>query len=154
MSDQSPGAEQIPFAPGVFTWPADDPQLIGSRCESCGGMTFPAQEVCPRCGLEGMAEHLLPRRGRLYSWTTQGFLPKEPYAGGETPETFRPFGVGLVELDGGLRVEGRLTEADPEKLSFDMEVELDVVPFRREPGGEGEPDREVLVYVFKPVDAR
>ena len=149
MSDATP--EQFPFAPGVFTWPAERPQLIGSRCGQCEGLAFPAQEVCPRCGLEGMAEYELSRRGRLYSWTTQGFLPKEPYAGDETPKTFRPFGVGLVELEGGLRVEGRLTEADPEKLAFDMEVELDVIPFRHEAGEDGAPDREIMVYVFKPV---
>ena len=42
-----------------------------------------------------MTELLLPRRGTLVAWTTQGFLPKQPYAGDETAETFVPFGVGL-----------------------------------------------------------
>ena len=46
-----------------------------------------------------MERHLLPRRGRIWTWTTQEFLPKEPYAGGETAENFKPFGVALVQLD-------------------------------------------------------
>jgi uncharacterized OB-fold protein len=92
-----------------------------------------------------MERHLLARHGRLVTWTTQGFLPKEPYAGGETAETFRPFGVGLVELGGEVRVEGRLTEADPAKLRFDGEVELVVVPFRTDG------DTEVVTFAFKPV---
>ena len=62
-----------------------------------------------------------------WTWTTQEFLPKEPYAGGETMETFKPYGVGLVQLDDEVRVEGRLTESDVSKLAFDMEVELDEV---------------------------
>ncbi len=56
-------------------------------------VTFPAQASCPRCASTEMAEHLLPRRGTLWAWTTQEFLPG-PYAGGETSETFRPYGVG------------------------------------------------------------
>jgi len=103
-----------------------------------------------------MEEELLPRRGTLYAWTTQGFLPKAPYAGGETPETFKPFGVGLVELgEGVVRVEGRLTESNPEKLKFGMAVELVVVPFRFDPAGPADADghdTEVLVYAFKPVE--
>jgi uncharacterized protein len=135
----------IPFAEDVFTWPSDEPQLIGSRCEPCGAVTFPAEPSCPRCGALAMERHLLARRGRLVTWTVQRFLPKEPYAGGETAETFRPFGMGLVELGGEVRVEGRLTEADPAKLRFDGEVELVVIPFRTDG------DTEVVTFAFKPV---
>ena len=53
---------RVPVADGVFTWPADDPQLIGSRCTACGIVTFPAQDSCPRCASTDMAEHLLARR--------------------------------------------------------------------------------------------
>ena len=137
---------QTPFAPDVFTWPSDEPQLIGARCESCGAVTFPMHGSCPRCGTTDVTEHLLPRRGTLWTWTTQEFLPKEPYAGGETAETFRPYGVGLVQLGDEVRVEGRLTESDPARLQFGMEVELVVVPFRTDPDG-----TEVMVYAFAPV---
>jgi uncharacterized OB-fold protein len=93
-----------------------------------------------------MARRLLPRRGTLVSWTTQDFLPKEPYASGETAETFKPYGVGLVQLGDEVRVEARLTEADPTKLQFGMDVELVIVPFRTESDG-----TEVLVHAFAPV---
>ena len=112
---------QKALAPDVSTWPDENPQLIGSRCGDCGAATFPAQSRCPRCGRAKMSEVLLPRRGTLVTWTTQGFVPKLPYAGGETGETFTPFGVGLVQLDDVVRVEARLTESDPAKLRFGME---------------------------------
>ena len=72
----------LPVADGIFTWPADDPQLIGSRCARCGIVTFPTQDSCPRCASTDMEEHLLARRGRLWAWTTQHFPPPSPpYAG-------------------------------------------------------------------------
>lgn len=140
--------QRIPFAPGVFTWPADEPQLVGAKCPACAAVTFPKQGSCPRCGTPEMAEHLLPRRGTLWTFTTQEFLPKEPYASGETPETFRPYGVGLVQLGDEVRVEARLTEADATKLRIGMEMELVVVPFRTDDDG-----TEVMVHAFAPIEA-
>lgn len=137
---------QVPFADDVFTWPADKPQLIGSRCEECAATTFPMQASCPRCGSTAMAQRLLPRHGTLVTWTTQEFLPKEPYAGGETEETFVPFGVGLVQLGDEVRVEARLTEGNPEKLQFGMDMDLVLTPFRVEQDG-----TEVLTFAFAPA---
>jgi len=137
---------QVAFAADVFTWPSEQPQLIGGRCADCAAVTFPVQESCPRCGTPDMERHLLPTRGTLWTWTTQDFLPKEPYASGETPETFRPYGVGLVQLADEVKVEARLTESDPAKLHIGMEVELAIVPFRTDDDG-----TEVVTYAFAPV---
>lgn len=137
---------QIAFADEVFTWPSDEPQLIGARCDSCAAVTFPYQSSCPRCGDPAMDRHLLPRTGTLWTFTTQEFLPKAPYAGGETIETFRPYGVGLVQLGDEVRVEGRLTVSDPAELHIGMEVRLVVVPFRTDDDG-----TEVMVYAFEPA---
>jgi len=137
----------VPFAEGVFTVDADDPRLISARCPSCSAVTFPFQSACPRCGGLGMEEHLLPRTGSLWTFTTQEFLPKEPYAGGETAETFKPYGVGLVQLGDEVRVEGRLTESDPSKLRIGMEMEVVVVPFRVDDDG-----TEVTVFAFAPAE--
>ena len=142
---------RVPFAPGVFTWPSEEPQLIGGRCGPCAAVAFPVSTSCPRCGSTEISEHRLPRRGSLWTWTTQGFLPKEPYAGGETPETFQPYGVGVVQLGDEVRVEGRLTESDPDRLEIGMEMEVVVVPFRMERGADGEDDTEVMVFAFAPV---
>jgi uncharacterized OB-fold protein len=138
---------KVAFAPDVFTWPADEPQLIGGRCSRCEAVTFPQQASCARCGSVEVEAHLLPRRGTLWTFTTQEFLPKEPYAGGETAETFQPYGVGIVQLGDVVKVEGRLTEADVAKLEIGMEVELVIIPFRTDPDG-----TEVLTFAFAPVD--
>jgi uncharacterized OB-fold protein len=137
---------RVPVIEGLFTWPSDEPQLIGGRCGRCGMITFPAQESCARCSSTDMEEHLLPRRGRLWAWTTQDFPPPSPPYTGLTGEAFVPFGVGYVELDGEVRVETRLTEADPDALSIGMDMELVLVPFRTDDDG-----NEVVTFAFGPV---
>ena len=82
---------RLPVAEGLFTGLDGDPQLIGSRCTECGIVTFPAQDSCPRCASTAMAEHLLPRRGRLWAWTTQDFPPPSPPYTGPTGRDFVPF---------------------------------------------------------------
>jgi len=137
---------QVPIAPGLFTFPAEEPQLLGGKCASCGLVTFPRQASCARCSGQEMAEHPLPRRGRLWAWTTQEFPPPTPPYSGPTGEDFVPFGVGFVELDGEVKVESRLTVADPDVLRNGMEMELVIIPFRTDPDG-----TDVMTFAFRPV---
>lgn len=134
------------IAPDICTWPSENPQLLGARCHECQATTFPAQPRCPRCGKVTMSELALPRRGTLVAWTTQGFPPVVPYAGDPTGESFQPFGVGLVQLDDVVRVEGRLTESDPATLDFGMDVELAIVPFYTDEEG-----NEIMTFAFAPT---
>jgi uncharacterized OB-fold protein len=136
---------QVPVAEGIFTWPAEEPQLIGSRCTECGMITFPTQDSCPRCASTAMEDDLLARRGRLWAWTTQSFPPPPPYAG-PSGKDFVPFGVGYVELPGEVRVETRLTESDPGRLANGMEMELVIVPFRTDDDG-----NDIVTFAFQPV---
>ena len=73
-------------------------------------------------------------------------LPSRPPYKGPTGKAFVPFGVGLVELQDVIRVEGRLTENDPAKLEFGMDVELTMVPFTTDDDG-----NEIVTFAFKPV---
>ncbi|WP_067890337.1 Zn-ribbon domain-containing OB-fold protein [Nocardia vaccinii] len=134
------------LAPEASTWPADNPQLVGTRCGSCSAVTWPRQSRCPRCSGPDMSEVLLPTRGTLIAWTTQGFVPKLPYAGKETADTFEPFGVGLVQLGDQVRVETRLTTADPDALKPGMQLELTFVPLYVDDSGE-----EVVTIAFQPA---
>ena len=135
---------RVPVAEGVFTWPSDEPRLIGSRCAGCAIVTFPAQDSCPRCASTDMAEHLLSRRGRLWAWTTQEFPPPAPPYGGPTGNAFVPYGVGYVELADEVRIETRLTKTEGLRIGIDMELVL--VPFRTDADG-----NEVVTFAFRPV---
>jgi uncharacterized OB-fold protein len=110
----------------LLTGTPSEPVLLGAECHRCGTVSFPRQDACPRCTSTDVKERRLARRGTLWSWTIQRFRPKSPpYTG---PEEFEPYGVGYVELPGEVRVEARLTEADPSKLRIGMEMELTLIP--------------------------
>jgi uncharacterized OB-fold protein len=126
----------------VFTESGGAPRLVGSRCNECATVTFPAQPSCPRCASTLVSEMVLGGRGTLWTWTIQGFRPKSPpYAGDDTPETFVPYGVGYIELDGEVRVEARLTLNDPDRLRIGMPMQLELVPFG-----------DTVTYAFAPIE--
>jgi uncharacterized OB-fold protein len=138
---------QIAIDERLFTWPSSSPALIGSRC-ACGTVTFPMQDGCPRCGGE-MERIELPRRGTLWTWTTQGFRPKGPpegyYRGPESEQDFVPYFLGYVELPGHCKVETRLVGDD---FTIGDEMELVIVPFRTDDDG-----NELMTFAFKKVGA-
>src|SRR4051794_1439235 len=121
---------QVPIAGDLFTWPADEPALIAGK-GSDGSLVFPYRNNRLVSGkLEELEKVELPRRGTLWTFTSQVFRPPAPpYSGDDDPSTFVPFTVGYVELAGALRVEARLTEPDPERLRIGQEMELRIVPF-------------------------
>ena len=138
--------QKLPIAEGLFTWPSDKPALLGSRCQDCGIAEFPKKLSCPACGSEQVLVEELPRRGKLWSWTIQSFIPKTPYLSDETQETFKPYGVGYIELPGAICVESRLFENSAEQLKIGMEMELVVETFRHDNAG-----NEIMSFAFKAV---
>ncbi len=140
-------SEQVLVAEGVFTWPSDEPQLIGSHFPESGVTVFPRAAACPKTASRVAEDVLLPRRGTLWSWTIQGFPPKNPpYVGTESAKDFKPYGVGYVLLGDQVIVESRLTLNDPADLQIGMEMEMVVLPFAIDAQG-----REVLTYAFAPI---
>jgi len=98
--------------------------LIASRDRTSGRTIFPARPDTD----DRYEAVLLPREGRLWSWTVQRFRPKSPpYAG---PEAFEPYAVGYVQLDGALIVESRLIDVEFDGLRIDMPMRLVPLQFR------------------------
>ncbi len=135
--------EAKPLHEGLFTWPDAPPSLIGSRCLDCGEHAFPSQSSCRACSGQNMADVDLGNEGRLWTWTIQSFMPKTPYHTDETPETFRPYGVGYIELACGLKVESRLRENKADQLEIGMPMRLEIITVRKDDEG-----AELLTFQF------
>ena len=120
--------------------------LLGSRCPGCASVHFPPQRSCAQCCGTRLELCEIGARGTLWSWTIQGFLPKSPYNGGETETTFRPYGVGYIEMPAGLKVESRLMTADPARLKIGMPMELTLESY-----GTGERGQKRVTFAFAPV---
>ena len=90
----------------------------------------------------------LATKGKLWAWTVQGFPPKAPpYLGESDPTKFRPYGVGYVELPNQVKIEARLTEADPDKLQTGLPMELTTLPLTTDEDG-----NEIVTFAFAPSE--
>jgi uncharacterized OB-fold protein len=121
----------------------DGIRLVGGRCTTCGTVAFPRPQSCARCAGTDVADHLLAAEGSLWTFTIQGFRPKEPYDG---PEEFEPYGVGYVDLAGELLVEGRLTVGDASRLRIGQPVRLVLLAYGTAPDGS-----TLHSYAFEPI---
>jgi uncharacterized protein len=88
-------------------------RLLGHRCRACGVLGFPRTPVCGSCATsDPEAIELGESGGTLFGWTTVTAAPPG-YEGSV------PYGLGVVELDEGIRVLGRLIGAgDEAALTF------------------------------------
>jgi uncharacterized OB-fold protein len=136
----------VPIAQGLFTWHEGEPTLIGGQCPRCEAVTFPFRPGCPRCGAADLDQRLLSRTGTLWTWTSQGFLPKAPFTGQfVSAEDFQPWFVGVIELPGELRLESLLVGCAQDTLRIGMPMRLVTMPFRTDDAGE-----EVVTFAFTP----
>jgi len=130
-----------PVAPGLFVEDAGGPRLLAGQCPACSRPHFPAGRVCPYCAAEGCTETRVGPAGRLWLYTAIGTRP--PGYAGEVP-----FGFGVVELPGGLRVITRLTEPRLELLRPGMPMRLVITPLHTDDAGTA-----VVSYAFAPEEA-
>lgn len=132
----------------LFEWPSADPCLMGSECRNCGVITFPRQSGCPRCCGSNIVPRRLATSGRLWTWTTQEFLPKPPYALARSPEEFAPFKLGYIELPGEVLVESRINAPKHRSLTIGMPMQLTFEPLYTDAAGV-----EVVSFTFTPEGA-
>jgi len=135
----SPAAEQAWFTAG------DEPQLIGSRCASCGTYAFPAQTFScpnPRCDSTTLETVPLSRRGRVWSFAVNHYAAPPPAL---SPDPFEPYAVAAVELDEErMVVLGRVAEgSDLAGLRIGQQMEIAVEPII--------PGADESVWKWKPV---
>ena len=139
---------QVPALEGWFTWPSDKPQLIGTKCKSCGDYFFPPALICrnPYCDDKTQLEPVqLSRKGKLWSYTINYYKPPMPY---RSPDPFVPYGIACIELaEEKMIVQGLIaSDCDFETLKVGMEMELVVEKLYRDDKG-----NDVMVWKFKPV---
>ena len=120
-------AKRYPAVDGIFTWPSDDPRLVGVRCEDCGTLTFPkfAELHRPNCRGDNVGEVELSGTGTIVSYTIQRFQPPYPYI--SDSDAFEPYGIGTVELPDGIQVPGQITGIDVEDIEELLHLLFDSV---------------------------
>ena len=118
------------------------PYLEGHRCNECGSVYLGVRKHCSKCSArDSMTAIQLSNRGTLYSYS----IVHRSFPGIDVP-----YISAIVDLEGGGTVKGNLigVEADPEKISFGMPVE---VVFDDALGRKDSDGKSYLSYFFKPA---
>jgi uncharacterized OB-fold protein len=139
---------RVPVVEGWFTMDEERPQLLGSRCSSCGARFFPKASACrnPECGRGELEEVPLSRTGRVWSFTDNRYPPPPPYI---APDPFEPYAIAAVELaDERMVVLGQIvpgTDVAGLDLGTEMEVALGTLYEDEE--------HEYVVWKWRPTGA-
>ena len=97
-------------------------RLEAERCTECGAVLYPPRAVCPKCSARTFETVVLPREGKVVTYTVVRVPPT-----GFTEQI--PLPIALVELANGVRLMVQIGDiADPDELSIGMPVRLE---FRR-----------------------
>jgi 3-hydroxy-3-methylglutaryl CoA synthase len=117
----------IPYSSWALLWKEkkQNLQLYGTRCKKCGTFAYPRRRVCQKCNAKDEYEDAkLPRSGKIYTFAKDHLYP--------SPDP--PTVMAVVDMDGGGRFYGQLTDCDPAQVKIGMPVEL---TFRRFHQGDG-----------------
>jgi hypothetical protein len=119
-----------------------DPFLEGHKCSKCGAIFLGKRKVCSSCFSRDTLEAVkLNNTGKLYSYS----IVCRSFPGIDVP-----YISAIVDLDGGGTIKGNLidVEPDPEKIKFDMPVEIifDDALGRKDADG-----NSYISYFFKPI---
>lgn len=137
---------RVPIKAGYFRVPEDPsapPEILGTRCRSCGEYFFPKRVVCAKClSLETEDARLSPE-GTLYSYTFVHF----PLFGSTNMELLGGYGVGQVDLPEGPRIQAPLA-GKHEDFRIGQKLRAELEKLREDDMG-----REVMILRFRPVES-
>ncbi|WP_192805214.1 MULTISPECIES: Zn-ribbon domain-containing OB-fold protein [Noviherbaspirillum] len=108
-----PDADSAVFWEGIA-----DGKLLLQHCLACHRVHYYQQGICRDCGSSRLEHRAASGRGKVHSFSVVYRAPGPAFKGDT------PYAVLLVELEEGPRMISSLVGGDPEKVEFDMAVEL------------------------------
>ncbi len=108
------------------------------KCKKCGKVFFPPRLICNACKSREFESVNLDRNGKLLTYT----IIRVP------PSQFKdesPYAMGIVELNGGGRINTQIVDCDFEDIKIGMPLRLE---FRRI---QAEGEAGVIGYGYKCV---
>ncbi|MCH8257810.1 MAG: Zn-ribbon domain-containing OB-fold protein [Proteobacteria bacterium] len=142
MSESAQSQGPLPVVSWLKGAGSDDPYLEGHKCGSCGAVYLGERSTCAKCGTRDQLKPTrLSNRGKLYTYS----IVYRSFPGIEVP-----YISAIVDLDGGGTIKGNLinVEPDPEKIKFDMPIE---VVFDDALGRKDKEGNSYISYFFQPA---
>lgn len=103
---------------GEFFAGAKRGQLMVQKCDGCGAMRFPAQEMCSHCYSTRSKWVPVSGRGEIYSFN----IMHQVYHPAFAAEV--PYAVVVVQLEEGPRMLSNLVGVKPHEIRCGMPVEV------------------------------
>jgi len=99
-------------------------ELMIKRCAGCGRHLHPRRIFCPGCTSNDLAWVRSSGRGTVYTFSTVYRAPTEEFEA--------PYTNGIVELEEGVFLYGRLVDGDGAEIAIGDPVEVDFEAVRAE----------------------
>jgi uncharacterized OB-fold protein len=122
--------------------PRKKPQLIGSRCTSCGEIYFPKKkkDLCIQCQKRSLENIRFGGTGKIISFTVVERAPAGGFYKGPVP-----YAYGIVNLKDKVQLRS-LFAGDLDMLKVGMDVELVIEKLFDDDEG-----NELVAYKFRPI---
>lgn len=138
-------ADRIPVVANLFAETSAGPRLTGSKCGGCGAAYLPKSDIChnPACDGATTADAEFGPSGTVWSLAIQDYPPPPPV---KFDKPYKPYAMGFIDLDDGLRILGRIETDDPHSVEPGVRVELIIDALAHDEEG-----NEIVGWKFKPV---
>jgi len=120
-------------------------RFAGSRCRECGVTLLGRRRRCENCSSRSIVDEVFGTRGVVHSFTVQRYPPPLPFT---APQPWVPRVIAWIDLEGhGPRILGPVSGL-AERVEIAQAVLAEFHVAWRDDHG-----REVVAFVFRPVDA-
>lgn len=93
-------------------------RLEAASCKWCNKTYFPPRLICANCKSREFTTKQLSDVGRIVSYTIVRVPPSQ-----FTDES--PYAVGIIELDGGVKITSQIVDCDIDRLEIDQKVKIE-----------------------------
>jgi len=125
--------EKRAFSDMSFQQFLSEEKLMGCRCRSCGTVYLPPKPICTNCFQEDLEWVEMPEIGKLAAFTCISIGPPAMLEEGFSRKN--PYCSGVVEVEGGARIDARILGIDtknPESIQIGMAMRTEYIHRERE----------------------
>lgn len=109
---------QSPFTIEQFYKYLADGKLMAGKCQKCEKIHLPPRPICDNCYNQTFQWLPVTGKGRLVTYTVIHISPPQF-------QSLAPYAVGIVQLEGGLKLPGMISGVSTDALKIGLELAID-----------------------------
>ncbi|MGD6933674.1 MAG: Zn-ribbon domain-containing OB-fold protein [Candidatus Bathyarchaeia archaeon] len=109
---------QEPFTIEQFYKFLSQGKLMAGKCLKCGKTHLPPRPLCDNCYSTDFEWIQVSGKGKLLTYTVIHIAPT-------AFQSLAPYAIGIIELDGGLKIPGMIQAITQEQLKIGMTLTVD-----------------------------